>query len=278
MQDAKAIVYEGMRGARAWVNRAMDARWDNDPFGRQPHASREEYLRLFEETRRKEYPQVDAVEAETGFAVDRAWLDDLALHTQIVKKKSDLGYPHGRLLYSILRRYIAHSGERFVTVVETGTARGFSALCMAKAIADAGIDGRVVTVDVLPHLKRQIWNCIDDHEGRKSRAELLAPWSELARKVVFLQGDTLYLLPRIGVDRVNFAFLDAQHIRSSVLHEFGFVAERQQAGDMVFFDDVTPAVFPGVVQAVDDIEAGGQYEFKRLTISDQRAYAWARRR
>lgn len=278
MNNIKAAVQEGLHGARAWVNRRIDARWDNDPFGTTPRASREEYQRLFEETRSKEYPQVLQIEAETGFAVDRDWLDELALHTQITRKVSELGYPHGRLLYSLLRRYIVESGETFISIMETGTARGFSALCMAKALADAGVEGRIVTIDVLPHNKKQIWNCIDDHDGRKSRAELLAPWSDLLKKVLFLQGDTQYLLPRVGLERVNFAFLDAAHLRSSVLHEVGAVAGRQHAGDMIFFDDVTPAAFPGVVQAVDEIEAEGEYGMRRLAVSDQRAYAWATKR
>jgi predicted O-methyltransferase YrrM len=62
-----------------------------------------------------------------------------------VKKRSKLGYAHGRLLYSVLRKYIADNSPAYVNVLETGTARGFSALCMAKAIADSGVTGHVVT-------------------------------------------------------------------------------------------------------------------------------------
>ena len=275
MDSVKAQIYEGLRGVRAWISNRIDARWDNDPFGHAPRASREEYLRLFAEARALEFPEVDAIEAETGFRIDRPWLDELALHTQIVKKASQLAYPHGRLLYSLLRQQVATLGMDFVSVLETGTARGFSALCMAKALADAGVDGRIVTIDVLPHTRPQMWNCIDDHSGKKSRAALLEPWAGLARRITFLQGDTLYLVPRVGLERIHFAFLDAQHIRSSVLAEFGAVRARQEPGDMVFFDDVTPAVFPGVVDAVAQIEAGGDYRLRRLAISAQRAYAWA---
>lgn len=277
MSDVKAATYEAVRGARAWLNNLLDAKWDNDPFGAAPLAPREEYERLFAEARQKTHPGVEAIEHELGFAVDRAWLDQLALHTQITKKNSELTYAHGRLLYSLLRRYIADSAEQFFSVIETGTARGFSAICMAKALEDAGVEGRIVTLDVLPHLKPQIWNCIDDHEGKKSRAELLAPWADLVRRVIFLQGDTLSLLPKVGLDRVNFAFLDAQHIRTSVLAEFATIAPRQRSGDIIFFDDVTPAVFPGVVAALESIEARGDYDVRRLTLSETRGYAWARR-
>lgn len=269
-------VTHGIFGFRAWLHDAIDARWNNDPFAKEPMAEAKEYYSLFEDARKRTFAEVRALEAETGFAVDALWLDDLALHTQIVKKKSALAYPHGRLLYSLLRQYIANSGEAYVTVVETGTARGFSALCMAKAISDAGIDGRVVTLDVLPHLRKMFWNCIDDTSGKKTRAELLSPWSELTRKILFVQGDTLLMLPRIGVDRVNFAFLDAQHTRTAVLNEYSQIASRQKRGDMLFFDDVTPQQFPGVTAAVQQVEDDGLYSLRRLAISNQqeRGFAW----
>ena len=279
VESAKAKAYEVLYGARAWLGKRLDARWENDPFGSSIRASREEYLQLFSEAKSQAYPEVDATEKEMGFYLNREWLDDLALHTQIVKKKeTKLAYPHGRLLYSILRREIADRGLDHVTVLETGTARGFSALCMAKALSDSGVSGAIVTIDVLPHLKPQIWNCIDDHEGRKTRADLLSPWSSLTRSVLFLQGDTLRLVERVGLPRINFAFLDAQHTRKSVLAEFNAVASRQLSGDIVFFDDVTPDLFPGVVDAVNEIELRGDYAVRRLSISAQRAYAWATRR
>jgi predicted O-methyltransferase YrrM len=275
---ARTAISEAPNTARAWLNNAVDARWNHFPLGDKPHAPREYYLAKFEETRAKAHPDVEQVERDLGFAVDRAWLDELALHTQIVRKGVELSYVHGRLLYAALRRYLEDTGEVFVTVLETGTARGFSALCMAKAIADAGRDGRIVTVDVMPHTRRQIWNCIDDHEGPKSRAELLAPWSDLTRKIFFMQGDSQLILPRLGLERINFAFLDAAHLKHNVLAEFAVVARAQKSGDIVFFDDVTPGHFPGVVQAVEAIERGGDYDLHRLTTSKQRAYAWARRR
>jgi predicted O-methyltransferase YrrM len=254
-----------------------DARWENDPFGTSLHASREEYLTWFRQARSVPCPELDELEAALGFAVEGDWLDELALHTQIVKKKTSLSYVHGRLLYALLRRMIADCELDFVTVLETGTARGFSALCMAKALADSSIDGRIVTIDVLSHLKRQIWNCIDDHDGPKSRAEILAPWRGLTRNIVFLQGDTLSSLPRVGLERINFAFLDAQHTERSVMREFNLVSERQQVGDMLVFDDCTELLFPGVVKAVTNIESRRDYVVKRLGVSDQRGYAWATR-
>ena len=277
MKNLGAELQEMVRGGRAWVNGRLDAKWDNDPFGTSPRASAAEYMAIHRRALSDDSDEIRQIESKSGFAIDRKWLDDLALHTQVVKKNSPISYLHGRLLYSLVRQQLALSNLQFMTVLETGTARGYSAVCIAKAISDHDADGRIITIDVLPHLKKQYWNCIDDHEGRKSRQELLAPWSNLLNRIVFLQGDTLSLVPKVGLDRINFAFLDAQHVYKSVRAEFDSVAARQLPGDVVFFVDVTPDVFPGVVRVVDEVEEVGQYTVSRLKVSDNRAYAWATR-
>ena len=48
-----------------------------------------------------------------------------------------------------------------------------------------------------------------------------------------------YKLASLGISRINFAFLDAQHTKEDVLKEFKFVSKRQLNGDIVVFDDVT---------------------------------------
>lgn len=271
----KPHLQELLLSVRATFNSAFDAKWNRNPFGNEVWGSRDDYLLLFESTRSKSFPELDKIEAEFGWAVDSAWLDELALHTQIVVKDSELSYPHGRLLYTLLSAFIKRNRHSFVNVVETGTARGFSAVCMSKAISDAGIDGKIVTIDVLNHLRRQIWNCIDDLSGPKSRAEILEPWNIYLQRILFLQGDSLYTLPRIGFSRIHFAFLDAQHTRRSVMEEFRLISARQQSGDVIVFDDVTPSVFPGVVAAVDEISRQGYYGVRRLELTEQRSFAWA---
>ena len=268
-----AWLQELIHSTRAHFGELLDRRWNNYALGRAPRGTADEYLLLFAATRQQQYPEIDAVEASTGFAIDRSWLDELALHTQIVKKNSELAYAHGRLIYSLLRERI--KSETRIAALETGTARGFSALCMAKAMEDSGVDGYIVSLDVLPHRRAMYWNCIDDAEQAKTRAELLARWPALLERVIFIQGDTRSSLPKIGLERVHFAFLDAQHIRSSVLQEFGWVSAIQRSGDMILLDDVTPGLFPGVVAAVNQIESNEEYDVIRLSISEQRGYAWS---
>ena len=245
------------------------------PFSSAPKGSRSDYLELHTIACEKSYPEVDVIEDQLGFSIDKTWLEDLALHTQVVKKESILNYQHGRLLYTLLRNYIATNQLDYVTVLETGTARGFSALCMAKALYDAEMPGKIITIDVLPHNTPFYWNCIDDHEGPKSRNDLLAPWSQLLKYIVFIEGDTVEMMRKVGLDRVNFAFLDAQHLRENVHSEYQSIKKSQQKGDMIFFDDYTPELFPGVVLAVDEILNTESLEFKKISLSDERGYVYA---
>lgn len=252
-----------------------------DPFGISPRADREMYERLHAEAKAELYPEMDEYEAQMGFAVDRHWLDHLALHTQVVIKKSRLNWQHGRLLYSTLRHYISGFNApdtSGVTILETGTARGFSALCMAKALIDSGMPGQIITLDRLPHNTPIFWNCIDDHDGKKTRQQLLAPWQGELQHIVFIQGWTKQQLERTGLSRVHFAFLDAQHTFDAVIAEYEYVRDRQSAGDMIVLDDVTPGMFDGVVQAVDEIQRKGLYEVMHLKCSGQRGYAIATRK
>ena len=243
------------------------------PFGDVPHADRDTYLTLHAKACAQSYPEVETYERESGIAIDRDWMEELALHTQCVVKKNPLNYGHGRILYSALRSYLKGGPDTPVTIFETGSARGFSSVVMARALADAEIGGSILTLDRLPHHTPMIWNCIDDNDGPKSRAEILEPWEPFLRHIAFLEGNVSELLRHIGLSRVNFAFLDATHEEQDVMEEYHYVAQRQKPGDMIIFDDVTPHQFPGVVAAIDKIEAMGLYQIQRITASELRGYA-----
>lgn len=272
----KRRIYDAWRSLRGLMQTGGKLRRPANPLVSAPSGTEQEFLALAHDAAAQRFPEADAFEQERGYAIDREWLDRLALHTQIVKKKSKLNYPHGRLLYSAMRAFLERSGAETINVVETGTARGFSALCMAKALEDAGRDGRIVTIDLLPHHHAIYWNCIDDLEGRKTRSQLLAPWQKLLHRIIFVEGDTQDQLKRLGFERIHFAYLDAAHSKADVLSEYALVSARQKAGDVIFFDDVTPEQFPGVVEAVDDIARSRTYDVQRIRLG--RGYAIATRR
>ena len=59
----------------------------------------------------------------------------------------NLNYERGMLLYGLVEK------NKPKTIVDIGTAGGYSAICMAKALTDFKIDGRVYTIDLEPHNK-----------------------------------------------------------------------------------------------------------------------------
>lgn len=238
-----------------WLNKIVDMHWSRSPFCKVPLATEQDYLLLAQRVSELRFSEIDRYEEETGFVLDSDWLRDLALHTQIVKKKSLPTYAHGRILYSCLRSYLArsaieHSGG--ITVVETGTARGFSALCMAKALDDAGNPGTLYTFDVVPHFAKLYWNVIDDCAGKRTRDELLGRWRSVVQAhLVFVNADTRYFLRRMHFSRVNFAFLDGGHTARDIRNEYQAISKLQQSGDIIVFDDYDEINFQQVARSIE---------------------------
>ena len=274
------IVSRKLNPVRRKLEYYSNAYWYDWPFGQEPRASKEEYLRLAKEISKLTYPKIDEYEQKTGFAINAKWLHELALHTQVVIKESPLCYAHGRVLYTALSQYMSEqkktsSSER-LTIWETGTARGFSALCMAKALKDQQRPGTILTFDILPHNTTMYWNCIDDLDKPKTRAELLQPWHSMIQSfVIFHQGDTRLELPKVHAERIHFAFLDGAHTYEDVIFEFQQIRDCQKIGDIIVYDDYTPQQFPGLVRAVNEICENNQYQRTDLQANSGRGYVVA---
>lgn len=259
---------------------ALDGILPIQPFGNRAVASSALYEEKFEQYKNRRYQVADEIESRMGFAIDQDWLNELAFATQVTIKKSDLNWQHGRVIYAAIRRHITDRADFRTpyTIFETGTARGFSAVCAARALIDANQAGMVLTLDTLPHEIPMLWNAASDcHRGPISRVSLLDKYPAETQRIVFVQGWTRRLLPRLGLANVDFAFLDAQHVFQEVLREYRWVAERQRAGGQILFDDVTPGKFDGVLKAVNLVERSELYRVERIQMVTERAYAIAYR-
>ena len=251
-----------------------------NPLLKQPIGSREIYLELHQKAIINKNFKVKKFEDLMGYRIDEEWFNNLSLLTQTCIKKSELNFNHGRILYSLLSNYINQLDKNkniHINILETGTARGFSALCMSKALNDNNANGSILTLDAIPHNSKIYWNCISDCEGKKTREELLSPWQEELSNIAFLHGWTDDLLDKIGIVRINFAFLDAQHTKDAVINEFLFINKRQKKGDLIFFDDVTEDLFQGVCKAINEIERNYPYQITKLPFDKKRGYAIGKR-
>ena len=133
--------------------------------------------------------------------VDEEWHRRAVLYL-----RGGYGGEHGPFLYRLV------FGMRPRTVLDIGTARGFSALYMAKAMVDAGIDGYVYTIDTKPHDEPLRWHSpkqfLDPFKDREvSRREILSSFEEeIVGRVVFLTGRSSEVLRDWRYGKVDLAF------------------------------------------------------------------------
>ena len=79
------------------------------PFSTKPLASAEYYKAIHYAAKKRSSASVCEYEKLTGFKLSKKWLNNLALHTQVVKKQSEINYQHGYLVYSSFRQRIENA-------------------------------------------------------------------------------------------------------------------------------------------------------------------------
>ena len=217
-----------------------------------------------------EYPSVDAFEQRMGFALERNRLERAARVLACPLKTNPPNWQHGRVLYSAARGYLL--GQCDVAILDIGTAKGFSALCLLWALRDTDIIGSVTSVDVLDPAAAVRRNTVAEVDGLKTLAQILEPWPE-AHAIRFKQrtgGEEL----ADGRSRIHICFIDGKHNAKNVAMEGYLLAQRQMVGDLAIFDDVH---IDEVHQAVKTLRS--QYDLERLeVIPGKRAYAIGVRR
>lgn len=131
---------------------------------------------------------------------------------------------HGLLLYMLVQYY------RPKYIYEAGTARGFSAVMMAKAMEEGRINGEIFTYDTTSCSQPRAWyaptKCTDEDPAKDkliTREELLAPFSkELLQRIHFSNEDVLVGLQQSDIP-FDMAFLDVDcndvSLLSSIIKE-----------------------------------------------------------
>lgn len=231
----------------------------------------EAYAAAFDAERQVEYPVIDALEQRVGFAVNRAKLEAAARVLACPLKQHAPNWQHGRVLYALTRSYLASCADLSVKLVDIGTAKGFSALCLQWALDDSGRLGAVLSADVIDPRARERRNTIAEVDGLKTLADILAPWPEAAR-VAFHQSTGVDLLQRHPA-RIHVAFIDGKHSGGVVFQEGTLLAARQEPGDLAIFDDVQ---IDGVDMAVRQLRPF--YKVEQVAVHEDRRYAIGVRR
>lgn len=226
--------------------------------------SAEEFARIFETECRSSYPEIDALEYEilrdTGRPpIDRDRLESAARVLACPLKVNPPNWQHGRLIYALS---VGATG----LMLDIGTAKGFSALCMRWAQPQQ----RIVSVDVIDPLARVRRNTVAEVDGYRTLAETLEPWPE-SKSVEFVRSTGGEWL-RGCSDRISFAFVDGKHTFDAVSTEMVELCRLQETGDVTLFDDVQ---IPGVARAVQNLSLTRRYKITYVGARQNRRYALA---
>ena len=252
----------------------------NNYLTNKPLGSKDKYLQIFSEAKKYSFPNIDNYILKNNFKnIDLDFFNNLALITQVSIKKSKINYQHGRILYALIDNYISKNKNKNkndkYNFLDIGTAKGFSSIVITKAATDNSVDYEIQTYDIVPHNKPIYWNSILDIDGKKTREELLEQYSSYTQQINYFSGRTKTFFKKLNTKRINFAFVDGSHDYDDVIFEYKHIKTRQEAGDIIMFDDVTPNHFNGIVKLVGEITDESKYNIELLMSSDYRGYAIA---
>ena len=151
-----------------------------------------------------------------------------------------INYERGILLYSLIAKYKPKN------VLEIGTAEGYSALCMAWAMTDYDINGRIFTIDPKPFdvpIKREITL----EENPKHESIMLSTkelWNKFAnkewiKKIEVLTGFSGEILQKKTKEfpKMNMGFIDGHHTYEAVIHDFYAFLQTASENFSLLFDD-----------------------------------------
>ena len=167
--------------------------------------------------------------------------DDWYRRAVMVLRGGD-GGEHGKLLYKLI---LALSESRSqIVAMDVGTARGFSALAMARAIDDAGVEGAVYSVDTVGHGEKIDWHGRkhDDDDalsGRVlSRMDIWERWfQDDISSIIPIRGRSVDVLGTWEHGWIDVAFLDGSHAYPDVSQELARLDGLVTDGGIVVLDD-----------------------------------------
>ena len=166
-----------------------------------------------------------------------------------------MNYERGMLLYALIAKF------RPKNVLEIGMAEGYSTLCMAWAMTDYNINGRIFTIDPKPFdvpIKRKItWEENPEHDTILLSTKEL--WNKFAdkewiEKIEVLTGFSGEVLQKKTekFPKMDMGFIDGHHVYESVMHDFYAFLRTASENFYLLFDDYIPNEADGVTKVIDD--------------------------
>ncbi len=152
------------------------------------------------------------------------------------------GGEHGLLLYKLILQNSARQSP--LTVLDIGTARGFSAIAMAKAILDANIPGKIFTIDIIGHDESLNWHVSKQRPDEPltdmqiARSEIWERWyPEEADRISPVTGKSHEVLQFWTYGDIVFAFIDGDHRYHAVKADLELLDALMAEGGQILLDD-----------------------------------------
>ena len=181
--------------------------------------------------------------------VCETWFDDAVN----VLRGGD-GGEHGLLLYKLARRL--ESGRQPVTL-DIGTARGFSAIVMARALVDANLSGgSVYSIDVVDHNSQLVWHGAKNETQDPlagisiSRSEVWSRWfADEAALVTPIHGQSHEVLDNWSSGAIHIAFIDGEHTYDAVKRDLILLDRLMTPAGVIVLDDYHTGVSIGTFRS-----------------------------
>jgi predicted O-methyltransferase YrrM len=159
-------------------------------------------------------------------------------------------YERGLLIYALIQSH------QLTSYLEVGFGRGYSSICAAKAFTEAGIAGRIVTVD--PMLDR----------AHLERLQQIFP-NEWLEKITFMEGTSEAVLPGVQ-DMFDLVYIDGDHHYAQTRFDWEWARDHYRR--FVLFDDyhLAKGDNPDIecARAIDEISGVS----KQLIVMDRRLF------
>jgi len=161
-------------------------------------------------------------------------------------------YERGMLLYGLISKY------KPKTILEIGRAQGYSTMCMAWALSENKIDGKIVSVDPASLDNSIEWLIDWDDKTRIEKKSTKQIWSKYAKpiwleKIIPMTCFSDELLEKEDLPKFDFGFIDGHHIYEAVICDFNIFLKNSNKKFHCLFDDYIDDKNTRMKQAIDEL-------------------------
>ncbi len=163
-----------------------------------------------------------------------------------------INYERGMLLYGLITKYKPKA------ILEIGRAQGYSTMCMAWALSENKIDGKIISVDPAPFNNPIEWLIDWDKKIRNEKRSTEQIWSKYAKsewleKILPMTCFSDELLEKENLPKFDFGFIDGHHIYEAILCDFNIFLKNSNNKFHCVFDDYIDDENTRMRKAIDKI-------------------------